>query len=150
MEKILYRELHLSPEDPKKKEKLLSRINNLYQASVQAMSEDFLLHIPKEYQKIHFQTVRDFTSFMLSTSDEKRKGYKRLVDCAVLKTMLAYEEILPHSSHALSEKQKQAPTLEKLEQYIAGMIGYLMRIPGFIIRSVSPLGDIEFVCNIQK
>lgn len=90
---ILYKEAWMKIWE-QKEDKLLNKINTVYTKTIKIMWHDFRLKIPKDYSQKKWKNVDEFLDFIYSTSNLEKTWYQRLIDCAILKTMSSYTEIL--------------------------------------------------------
>ncbi|MDD2566216.1 MAG: hypothetical protein PHZ26_03900 [Candidatus Gracilibacteria bacterium] len=149
LEKIIYNELGIDKKSPNAKTIALENINKLYSRSIFKMRNNFGLKIPKEYKtkgKEVFQydkewkSIDEFIDFMLTTSYKNKQGkqvegYTRLVNCAITKTMVAYNEIMENKD-----------MVDSLYNVVKDIINKLEKIPG-AGHSFKKNGDIIYYFN---
>ncbi|MCK9271951.1 hypothetical protein M0P65_00190 [Candidatus Gracilibacteria bacterium] len=123
LKEIIYEELGIQDNGENTEEKAINTINTIFSDTIAKMKENFKLKIPAGYNKKKWRSLDEFMDFVLSTSSKEREGYLRVIDCAILKTMSAYNEIfenplvieLDKKLNQVIEKIKEIPGFEELE-----------------------------------
>lgn len=119
--KIIFEEFQLNPNDKCNDKKALSKINKTFQETILIMKNHFKLNIPKDYLQKKWISIDEFIDFAFSTNDEKKTWYKRIIDCAILKTMNACNNIIEN------------PLLYELDSKIEKIIEKFIKIPWLTI-----------------
>lgn len=123
LKEIIYEELGIQDNWENTEEKAINTINTIFSDTIAKMKENFKLKIPAWYNKKKWRSLDEFMDFVLSTSSKEREWYLRVIDCAILKTMSAYNEIfenplvieLDKKLNQVIEKIKEIPWFEELE-----------------------------------
>lgn len=125
LKEIIYKELEIQDNWEKTEEEAIKTINTIFSDSIEKMRENFKLKIPAWYNNKKWKSLDEFMDFVLSTSSKEREWYLRVIDCAILKTMSAYNEIfenplvieLDEKLNQVIEKIKEIPWFEVLEPF---------------------------------
>jgi len=134
LEDMLYKEANIQKTKKSAKKSLLDRINLVYTMAISQMKNSFLLKIPQGLEWKKWDCVEDFLDFMENIADEKNQGYSKVVNCAILKTMSAVEDIIDN------------PIVTELEKNLEHIVDKIQSIKGFKIISRSDRG-FSFVYN---
>lgn len=105
---LILQELWIDENKKDNEKQALSTINKLFEYSINLMEKDLYLSIPKQYYWKSFKSLDDFVEYAFSTSNERKKWYLRVVDCAIIKTMSSYDQIMDNPIILdLNEKMKE-------------------------------------------
>jgi hypothetical protein len=138
LEDLLYKNAHIEMNTKSQlktaKMRLLKRINRVYTETIKQMEESFLLKIPYGLIGKKWNSVDEFLDFMEEIAHDKNHGYSKIINCAILKTMSAIEDIIDN------------PRVTELDKELENITEKIKSIKGLKITSQNDSG-FSFVYN---
>lgn len=134
LEDLLYKEAGIQKTKKSAKRNLIERINRVYSEAIHQMKYSFFLKIPQGLEGRKWNSIEEFLDFMEDIANEKNQGYSRVVNCALLKTMSAVEDIIDN------------PRVTQLEKQLEHITDKIKSVKGLKVLSQSESG-FDFVYN---